>query len=78
MVDGSLTGVLKPDPRSYRLVLDELGVEPAEAVFVDDLPRNVDGALACGLRTVLLDLTDVEGSFAELDRQAGLSVASRA
>lgn len=77
VVDGSLTGVLKPDPRSYRLVLDELGVEPAQAVFIDDLPRNVEGARACGLATVLMDLTDAEGSFAELDRVAGLGLADR-
>ncbi|RPJ46263.1 MAG: HAD family phosphatase, partial [Chloroflexi bacterium] len=34
----------KPDPRFYRLALERLGVEPEEAVFVDDLPENVQGA----------------------------------
>jgi len=44
-------GLRKPEPEIYRLALEQLGVEPAEAVFVDDRPRNVDAARILGLHT---------------------------
>jgi len=40
----------KPDPEIYRRCLDRLGASPAEALFIDDLPENVAGAVAAGLR----------------------------
>ena len=45
-------GLRKPDPRIYRLVLNRLQVKPHEAVFVDDMPVNVQGALSVGLRAI--------------------------
>lgn len=43
-------GVAKPDPAVFRLVLSELGLEPAEVLFIDDLAENVEGARSVGLR----------------------------
>ncbi len=51
-------GVLKPAPRSYRCVLEKLGVRAREAVFVDDTVRNIEGAREVGMRTVLFQDTD--------------------
>lgn len=45
-------GLLKPDPRIYRLALERLGVAPQEAVFVDDFPENVAGARAVGMHAI--------------------------
>lgn len=45
-------GYLKPDPRSYRLVCQLLGVPPEDAVFLDDVQDNVDGARAVGMRAI--------------------------
>lgn len=43
----------KPDERAFRAVLDELGVEPAEAVYVgDDVEKDVQGAKQAGLYAV--------------------------
>lgn len=46
-------GLRKPEAAIFRLVLDELGVDPGEAVFVDDAAPNIDGARAAGLTAVL-------------------------
>jgi epoxide hydrolase-like predicted phosphatase len=46
-------GVRKPDPEIYRRAARKLGVDPAECVFVDDLPSNVEGARAVGMAGVL-------------------------
>lgn len=43
-------GVLKPDPAIYRWLLDEADLEPSECVFMDDVPRNVAGAEASGMK----------------------------
>lgn len=43
-------GFLKPDPAIYRLTLERLGLQPAEALFVDDRAPNVAGAEAVGLQ----------------------------
>jgi len=56
--DATHTGVLKPDPRAYRACVDDLGLAPEECVFVDDQPRNVDGARAVGLQAVQFDVRD--------------------
>jgi putative hydrolase of the HAD superfamily len=45
-------GVMKPDPRIFQIALNALGVQPAEAVFVDDNARNVEGARAVGMRAI--------------------------
>ncbi len=42
-------GLAKPDPDFYRLVSRLLGVEPGRCIVVDDLRRNVDGAVEAGM-----------------------------
>jgi epoxide hydrolase-like predicted phosphatase len=45
-------GVMKPDPRIYRLALSGLSVQPGEAVFIDDFIENVHGAEALGMHGI--------------------------
>jgi len=61
-------GLMKPDPRIYLAVLDQLapspslyvraspylgaGLAPAETVFIDDFHHNIEAAQALGMRTV--------------------------
>lgn len=45
-------GVMKPDPRIYLRTLERLGRQPAEAVFIDDAPANVEGARAVGMHAI--------------------------
>lgn len=42
-------GVIKPDPAIYHLALDRFGLQPHEALFVDDSARNIAAAQALGL-----------------------------
>jgi epoxide hydrolase-like predicted phosphatase len=52
LVISAEVGLMKPDHRIYLLALERLGVEPEEAVFVDDVGENVDAARWVGLRGV--------------------------
>lgn len=45
-------GIGKPDPRFFERVLDDLGAEPGNVVFVDDGPANVEAARRLGLHGV--------------------------
>jgi putative hydrolase of the HAD superfamily len=57
-VSSSVLGFMKPDPRIFRAALGQVGVEPARAVMVgDSLAHDVEGALAAGMRGVLLART---------------------
>ncbi len=42
-------GILKPDPRIYRIALKTAGSEPQKTLFVDDRLENVEGARALGI-----------------------------
>ena len=48
----SQTGYIKPDPRAYQAILDQLAVEPAAAVFVDDREGNCGGARDVGMQAI--------------------------
>jgi putative hydrolase of the HAD superfamily len=53
--DIASTGYIpKPDPLSYRTVLERLGVEGERVVLVEDLERNLPPARELGMQTVLV------------------------
>lgn len=58
--------VWKPEPEIYRLALDRFGLAPAEALFVDDSAKNVEGARRIGMPAV--QFTDAAALRAELAR----------
>ncbi|MCI3927187.1 HAD family hydrolase [Paenibacillus sp. TRM 82003] len=45
---------VKPDPALYRLAVERLGVEPAEAVAFEDSANGAMSAVAAGLRCVIV------------------------
>ncbi len=75
VIDGSLSGVLKPDPRSYRTAADALRVQPADLVFLDDLPWNVAGARQLGATAFEVDIADPAPAFRAAARALGLATA---
>ena len=68
IVDGSITGFLKPDPRAFHLALESFGdPDPANVVFVDDQQSNLRGAEEVGIATVYFDPTDAVGSIERIE-----------
>jgi putative hydrolase of the HAD superfamily len=68
IVDGSITGYLKPDPQAFRLALDAFGTStPSDVVFVDDQRINLRGAGAVGMSTVFFDPTETAASFGRIE-----------
>jgi putative hydrolase of the HAD superfamily len=48
-------GVVKPDPAIYLHTVKELGVSPGQALFIDNLEKNIAGAEAVGLHAALFE-----------------------
>ncbi|ABC64470.1 HAD family hydrolase [Erythrobacter litoralis] len=68
-------GVLKPDARMYRHIIEEGALEPGECLFFDDVPRNVEGAEAVGMLGRVF--TDAARARADL-RDLGVRLAAAA
>ena len=71
-VNSALVGLRKPDPAIFYLALEQLGVEPQQALFVDDMIYNVDIARELGIPTV--QFVDPDTSLAEMEMLLGHSV----
>jgi len=41
--------LMKPDPAIYRLAIERFGVDPAGALFIDDVTTNIAGAESVGI-----------------------------
>ncbi len=54
----------KPDPKIYQIALEQLQVKPKEAVFVDDLPANIEGCERLGMKGIRF--TDAESVLKQL------------
>lgn len=52
VVESSKVNLRKPDPEIYRLACREIGIDPSEAVYLDDLGINLKPAKALGMQTI--------------------------
>lgn len=52
LVFSAEVGLRKPDPKVFQHVLDLLGADPEEVVFIDDFAENIQAARKLGLRTI--------------------------
>ena len=73
VVESSVEGLRKPDPRIYLLTCERLGVEPEAAVFLDDLGVNLKPARELGMTTI--KVVDPTEALAELGAVLGLPLA---
>jgi putative hydrolase of the HAD superfamily len=73
IVESSRAGVRKPDPAIYELVCAELAIEPAEAVFLDDLGINLKPARAMGMTTI--KVADPAQAIADLEDVVGFALS---
>jgi epoxide hydrolase-like predicted phosphatase len=73
-VESSKAGLQKPDPRIYELVCRELDIKPEEAVFLDDIGRNLKTARQLGMTTI--KVTEPEAALAALEKILGISLPS--
>ncbi len=68
-VESAVVGVRKPDLRIFAMVCEQLGITPAEGVFLDDIGTNLKAARAFGLTTI--KVSDPATALAELSSTLG-------
>jgi 2-haloacid dehalogenase len=51
LVSGEV-GVIKPDPRIFELLIARFGIDPAAAVYIDDVAANVAAARPFGIHAI--------------------------
>ena len=71
-VESSVVGLRKPDLRIYEYACERLGVTPAEAVFLDDIGRNLKPARGLGMTTIKVEAP--EAALAELAAVLGFAL----
>lgn len=52
VIESSMIGVRKPEPRFYEIACETIKVKPTECVFLDDLGINLKPAAAMGMVTI--------------------------
>jgi len=72
VVPSGEVGYEKPQPQIYQFAADQLGVQPDECLFVDDIGRFCEGAAATGMQTILFfhpqyGLDELKKKVKELD-----------
>ena len=67
VIDSAFVGSRKPERRIYEITLEQLGVAPKDALFVDDIELNCTAAAELGLHTVWFRST--EQAIAEIEAQ---------
>lgn len=59
LIDGCVfsgeEGITKPDRRIYEHLIEKYRLDPAETVFIDDKPGNIEGAAAVGIKGYVFD-----------------------
>ncbi len=63
-------GVKKPDPRIYKMAMDQLGVRPQDCLYIGDgSSRELSGASRVGLRAILIRAPDEVVDAHTIDRE---------
>lgn len=74
VIESSVVGLRKPDPRIYQLACEKMGIAPTEAVFLDDLGVNLKSARALGMHTI--KVTSQEQALLDLENVLGMTLRS--
>jgi putative hydrolase of the HAD superfamily len=73
VVESSIEGIRKPDPRIYQIACERLGVAAERTIFLDDLGINLKPARALGMQTI--KVIEEDQAINELRQITGLALA---
>ena len=72
VIESSVVGLRKPDPRIYELACAELGIDPARTAYLDDLGINCKPAAAMGMAAI--KVTDPDEALRDLEALVGFEL----
>ena len=72
VIESAKIGMRKPDPRIYRMMVEALGIDPKQCVYLDDLGVNLKPAREMGMTTI--KVVSAPQAIAELEAATGLTL----
>jgi epoxide hydrolase-like predicted phosphatase len=66
MIISAEVGAMKPEPKIFQVALEQFGVRPNEAVFVDDFYVNIEGCEKVGIKGI--HFKDAESALKQLKK----------
>ncbi|ORZ01356.1 HAD-like domain-containing protein [Syncephalastrum racemosum] len=75
-IESRLVGLRKPDPKFYLHACKVIGIEPHEAVFLDDIGMNLRAAQKLGMKTIQVKMGRSEEAVEQLEKIVGLPLLS--
>ena len=72
VIESSVVGVRKPDPRIYELACEAMDVQPESAVYLDDLGINCKAAHLLGMHAI--KVVDPDAALGELAEVTGVQL----
>ena len=72
VIESARTGLRKPDPRIYLMMIDALKVDPAKCVYLDDLGVNLKPAREMGMTTI--KVVSAPQALTELEAATGMKL----
>jgi putative hydrolase of the HAD superfamily len=72
VIESAKIGLRKPDPRIYRMMVETLGVDPKNCVYLDDLGVNLKPAREMGMTTI--KVLSGEQAIGDLEVATGLAL----
>jgi len=73
VIESAKIGLRKPDPRIYQMMVEALGVDAKNCVYLDDLGVNLKPAREMGMTTI--KVVSATQAIAELEQATGLSLS---
>jgi putative hydrolase of the HAD superfamily len=72
VIESAKIGLRKPDPRIYAMMIDALGVDAKNCVYLDDLGVNLKPAREMGMTTI--KVVSAAQAITDLEQATGLSL----
>ncbi|KAG2212619.1 hypothetical protein INT47_000595 [Mucor saturninus] len=76
-IESRLIGLRKPDPKIYHYACKEIGIEPNEAIFLDDIGMNLRSANKFGMHTIQVKMGHSREAVKQLEALTGLDLHSK-
>ena len=70
IVESSVEGIRKPNPRIYEIACDRMDVRPDDCVFLDDLGINLKPAKVLGMTTI--KVVEEDQAIKDLEKATGI------
>ena len=74
VIESSVLGIRKPNPEIYKIACTQMAVDPAQALFIDDLGINLKPARTMGMATI--KVLNQEQAINDLEQHLQLDLRS--